>query len=412
MMVRRRRHAGAAPALTAAVATSLAAAASAFSSAPAPPSTWPPSFSVAFNETVNNGRGNVSGANGRWYYDFANARARQERDDGSLDRFCAGESAARSPCVHLNPAGDANRYLVWPALGQCCLCGADADGFGVLRPDWVASSNGTYLGRLGLDTPTWSGPADAWHVIGLQSNYYYQTPGAVVPLAIAQGSDDFMFFDAATFAPGPQTDSLFDKPAYCSGAAKCKGLCSFEHAAAVARSADVAANPAPAIPAPAIAAATPAAAPQVAGSLRSVLSNPSMPPPTAGPAADITWAVAECCYPDGVAAGGVAHFEVTWGVDAHSVSPAAAAVLSGSFWYGGIVTNVSVGAPGNCTLVPATQQLVCELGAVAVGAFGPTVSFDVSVLSAETAPHYLPFFIAGLDGFDEGPETFGRAEVQ
>ena len=194
-----------------------------------PSATWPPSFFVAFNETVNNGKGNVTGANGRWYYDFANGRARQERDDGSLDRFCGSANPARSPCAHLNPTGDANRYLVWPQLASCCLCGADADGFGVLRPDWVLAANGTYLGRQGLSTPTWTGPADAWHVVGLQSNYYYQDPAAVAaPLAIVQGVDDYMFFDAATFAAGPQEASLFDRPAECAGAAKCKGFCSFE----------------------------------------------------------------------------------------------------------------------------------------------------------------------------------------
>lgn len=126
----------------------------------------------------------------------------------------------------------------------------------------------------------------------------------------------------------------------------------------------------------------------------------------------ITWSLKECCYPAGAAAGSAAHFSVTWGVDAQSASPAAAAILSGSFWFGGRVLNVSIGAPGNCSLTPATQQLVCQLGAIAVGAFGPTLDFDVSVLSEETSPHYLPYFLAGLNGFENGPETFGRVEVE
>jgi len=194
-----------------------------------PSAVWPSSFFVSFNETMNNGRGNVTG-NGRWYYDFANARARQERDDGSLDRFCGSANQVKSPCVHLNPIGDSNRYLVWPELSpiSCCVCGSDSAGFGVLRPDWVSASNGTYLGKEFLDSPNYNGQADAWHVIGLQSNFYYQDPVTSVPLAIAQGTDDYMFFDEKTFTKGPQDDSLFLKPFACNNAPKCSGLCSFE----------------------------------------------------------------------------------------------------------------------------------------------------------------------------------------
>ena len=126
--------------------------------------------------------------------------------------------------------------------------------------------------------------------------------------------------------------------------------------------------------------------------------------------AGVTWMV-RGALPDDVRAGANAHFSVAWGVDPGSSSPAAAGILSGSFWFGGRVSNVTVGAPGKCSLTESTEQLVCNLGAIAVGAWGPTMEFDVSVLADETAPHYLPYFLAGLNGFDNGPETFGRAEV-
>jgi hypothetical protein len=126
--------------------------------------------------------------------------------------------------------------------------------------------------------------------------------------------------------------------------------------------------------------------------------------------AGVTWMV-RGALPDDVRAGANAHFSVAWGVDSSSASPAVAGILSGSFWFGGRVSNVTVGAPGKCSLTESTEQLVCNLGAIAVGAWGPTMEFDVSVLADETAPHYLPYFLAGLNGFDNGPETFGRAEV-
>jgi hypothetical protein len=129
-----------------------------------------------------------------------------------------------------------------------------------------------------------------------------------------------------------------------------------------------------------------------------------------GAGGGVTWAVRQT-LPDEVRAGAKAHFSVCWGVDPASSSPAAAGILSGSFWFGGRVSNVTITAPGKCALSPATQQLVCDLGAIAVGAWGPTMQFDVDVLAAETAPHYLPYFLAGLNGFDNGPETFGRVEV-
>ena len=131
---------------------------------------------------------------------------------------------------------------------------------------------------------------------------------------------------------------------------------------------------------------------------------------SAHPSLDITWAVNQE-LPDGVAAGGVAHFNVTWGVDPVSHDAAVDTVLSATAWFGGAFSNVMVGRGGNCSLAAATQVLDCRLGAIAVGAWGPYVAFDVSVPAGETPPHCLPFFLGGLGGFDHGPETFARMEV-
>lgn len=99
------------------------------------------------------------------------------------------------------------------------------------------------------------------------------------------------------------------------------------------------------------------------------------------------------------------------GVDPQSTSPASSAILSGSFWYGGEVSNISVGLGGNCSLAQPTQMLTCNLGAIPVGAFGPTVQFDVSALPQEAAPHCLPVFLGGLNGFVNGPEMFARLQI-
>jgi hypothetical protein len=132
----------------------------------------------------------------------------------------------------------------------------------------------------------------------------------------------------------------------------------------------------------------------------------------AGGVEDITWAIGpDNSLPDTVSAGGSAHFTVQWGVAPDSASPAARALLTGSFWFGGTITSVRVGAGGVCNLTASTQALTCDLGPVAVGAFAPTLSFDVSALREETAPHYLPVFLGGLNGFANGPEVFARLQV-
>lgn len=132
----------------------------------------------------------------------------------------------------------------------------------------------------------------------------------------------------------------------------------------------------------------------------------------AGGADDITWSIGpDNTLPATIAAGGSAHFVIQWGVAADSASPAARALLTGSFWYGGIISNVRVGAGGVCNVTAPVQALNCDLGPVAVGAFAPTLSFDVSALREETPPHYLPVFLGGLNGFINGPEVFARLQV-
>ena len=129
----------------------------------------------------------------------------------------------------------------------------------------------------------------------------------------------------------------------------------------------------------------------------------------AGGADDITWSLGpDTVFPDSVSPGGTASFVVQWGVDNNSADPAARCILAASFWFGGTVINVK--GP-NCTVTAATQQLTCDLGPVPIGGYAPTVSFNVTALMAETPPHYLPVFMSGLNGFDNGPETFGRLQI-
>jgi len=189
-----------------------AAAAAACAAAPPPPPVLPPSFSVAFNETTwLFASYNFSGV---WYYDFANARQRIDRSTGAHDRFCGTVDAADAPCTHLVVGGE--RWLVWPTLGKCCGCCSAAAGCGVVKPTWMREANGTFAGTAPFASPTWAGSADSWEITGGQPNYWFTEAGTQTPVGFAQVPNDYQYFDPATYAVGPQPDSLFTLPSNCA----------------------------------------------------------------------------------------------------------------------------------------------------------------------------------------------------
>ena len=190
-----------------------------------PSPVWPTAFSINFNETVNNGMGNQSAVFGTWYY--SPPLARMDRFEGSeYDRFCRNSlptpPSSPTTCQHLNVAG--YRYLVFPEIEECCMCCTDAFGCGVTNNSWVL--NGAYKGRTTIDTVNYHGQADYWEIIGLQTNYYYQTTTSPAGLvALIQGTDDYQWFDPTTMIIGAQDPSLFTLPSYCDPNNLCNGFC-------------------------------------------------------------------------------------------------------------------------------------------------------------------------------------------
>lgn len=205
-------------------AAAAAAAAATASPAPLPPPTWPPTFNVSFTEVTSDVLQNTT-FTGAMYYDFPGRLFRIDRSSGKTDRYCGSVKSEDTPCTHLVSAGE--RYLVFPDLSYCCKCCNDAQGCGIVSPDWMVQSNGTYLGRAPLTTPVWSGVADSWDVEGLQPNVWAQDKAAA-PVQLAMEPNDYFFYDPSTWVPNaPQPATLFAVPSYCTGQCPLLSTCSF-----------------------------------------------------------------------------------------------------------------------------------------------------------------------------------------
>ncbi len=132
-----------------------------------------------------------------------------------------------TPCTQL--VNNGIRYLIFPALSppSCCKCCTDAQGCGIVSPDWMVQSNGTYLGQSPLTTPVWSGVADAWNVEGLQPNVWAQDLTAR-PVQLAMVPDDYFFYDPTTYSKNsPQPADLFTVPSYCTAQCPLLSICTF-----------------------------------------------------------------------------------------------------------------------------------------------------------------------------------------
>lgn len=142
---------------------------------------------------------------------------------GAYDRYCGTVKSDNSPCQHLVVNG--NRYLVWPQLQYCCLCCTDAEGCGVVQPNWMVNVNATYIGLVNMRTSAYYGVANEWQADGLQPNFWYQTVSGA-PVEFDQVPDDFQSFNPSTYSVGPQPDSLFTVPSYCQPSCPALSICS------------------------------------------------------------------------------------------------------------------------------------------------------------------------------------------
>jgi hypothetical protein len=96
------------------------------------------------------------------------------------------------------------------------MCCTDAQGCGVVTPDWMVNVNATFIGTTNVAQPGYTGPANEWQANGVQPNYWLQTPDArAAPVGLFQVPDDYQFFNPASYEVGAQPDDLFTVPSYC-----------------------------------------------------------------------------------------------------------------------------------------------------------------------------------------------------
>ena len=84
------------------------------------------------------------------------------RGNGRSDRYCVSvHPLADTPCIHLATGG--TRYLIFPQLGECCVCCTAAGGCGPLSPHWL--DNATYQGEVqlrGMAARSWRAQVQTW----------------------------------------------------------------------------------------------------------------------------------------------------------------------------------------------------------------------------------------------------------
>jgi len=181
---------------------------------------WNNQFAQTFTETTKYPILGTHHTSGTYYYDWTNKRARTDRANGRWDRYCGFNGLKifkDTPCTQL--VVDGIRYNIYPELKECCACCSDANGCGVLKPDWLSSAefqgqtkdtNGTSLYK--------------WDIKGVQSNYYYETiqdkPTDRVMHEIYQVSDDDQIFDVTSYTEEID-ESIWTLPDYCDASKSC-----------------------------------------------------------------------------------------------------------------------------------------------------------------------------------------------
>lgn len=177
------------------------AVAAAWAQTPANPEYFP-TWTASFTEEIINSKGKSHNTTGTSYYDSTTWSLRVDRTNAGADQFCALNGLKRlgfdGQCSHYVSGGE--RYLYYPEKDECCLCCTDADGCGMLMPDWLGKAE--FLGQMehnGVQTYKWDQK-------GAEDNYYYETV-AEDPLdreivSVYQGNDDLQdFFDYSRSLP-------------------------------------------------------------------------------------------------------------------------------------------------------------------------------------------------------------------
>ncbi len=116
------------------------------------------SYQVTFQETVIRNKIPYY-TQGQEFYDPFKKRERVDWANGQHNAFCGTILPnINTPCNSLTV--DGNRWQVFPARSQCCLCCTSAQGCGILRPDWLNGAD--YQGEADIDGVSY----DKWHEKG------------------------------------------------------------------------------------------------------------------------------------------------------------------------------------------------------------------------------------------------------
>lgn len=99
------------------------------------PPVWPVRFEQDFVESYTTSRFHVVG---KLWYDSERKMERLDRNDGKFVPICSTIVDQNTPCIQLTR--DSKRYIIFPALRQCCMCCDAAHGCGILKREWLANS--------------------------------------------------------------------------------------------------------------------------------------------------------------------------------------------------------------------------------------------------------------------------------
>ena len=181
---------------------------------------WPTTFTVDFHETLDWFFGRTMDNDGRWYYDFANNRARFDHFEPQNDVFCTDQGlSANKPddTCHLifSPTGE--MFLHYPNQKECCRYCKKGDGCTPLKPNWI--EDGSYEGNeiiQGRDCLVYSKKGaeaqDYWMETedGSPCRYY-----EVFTFLLTLNAYHNMTFDYRSYSLEPIADEIFDVPKYC-----------------------------------------------------------------------------------------------------------------------------------------------------------------------------------------------------
>ena len=177
-----------------------------------------PTWTAAFSEEVIDSKGKSHNTTGTSYYDSTTWQLRVDRTNAGADQFCAlnglGKLGFDGQCSHYVTGGA--RYLYYPETDECCLCCTDADGCGVVMPDWL--HNATFSGEMEHN----GDQTYKWDQKGMQDNFYYETvaedPMDRALVSLYQMNDDLQdFADYSHDVPA----GVFDLPTACLSKERC-----------------------------------------------------------------------------------------------------------------------------------------------------------------------------------------------